>query len=101
MAVFSNLQIARALEEGHIVCEPFNPKHVAHASLDVTLGYYYYRTERTGYHSVYNPFDETDVERYFDGPYQSFITSGMVRQTWDDAAKRHSSRPPGYRAKTW
>jgi deoxycytidine triphosphate deaminase len=71
MAVFSNIQIARALEEGHIVCEPFNPKHVAHASLDVTLGYYYYRTERTGYHSVYNPFDETDVERYFDGPFKA------------------------------
>jgi deoxycytidine triphosphate deaminase len=79
MAVFSNIQIKRALEHGHIVCEPFNLKHIAHASLDVTLGYYYYRTERTGYHSVYNPFDETDVARYFDGPFKA-----SSHQEWCD-----------------
>jgi deoxycytidine triphosphate deaminase len=72
VAVFSNTQIRQAIEEGHIVCVPFKDKYVAHASLDVTLGYYYYRTgqERTGY--VYNPFDETDVRRYF-GPVQQAI----------------------------
>jgi deoxycytidine triphosphate deaminase len=71
MGVYSNIQIRRALQQGHIICEPFNPKHVAHASMDVTLGYYFYRTERTGYHSVYNPFDKTDVNRYFDGPHEA------------------------------
>lgn len=65
MAVYSNQQIRQALTEGHIVCKPLNPKHVAHASLDVTLGYYYYRTEHTGDHPVYNPFSENDVKRYF------------------------------------
>lgn len=65
MAVYSNTQIREALESGHIVCVPFNPKHVAHASLDVTLGYYYYRTERDGDRTIYNPFDEEDVRRYF------------------------------------
>ena len=67
MAVYSNVQIREAIKEGHIVCTPFNPKHVAHASLDVTLGYYYYRTERSKDHPVYNPFDEGDVNRYFEG----------------------------------
>lgn len=67
MSVFSNSQILQALKDGHIVCTPFNPKHVAHASLDVTLGYYYYRTERTDDHTVYNPFDQGDVIRYFEG----------------------------------
>src|SRR2546430_1623059 len=71
MAVYSNLQIRKAIEEGHIVCKPFNPKHVAHASLDVTLGYYYYRTERDTEQTVYNPFDETDVSRYFRGANQA------------------------------
>jgi len=71
MGVYSNVQINEALDEGHIVCVPFNPKHVAHASLDVTLGYYYYRTERDGDHTIYNPFDETDVRRYFGGPKQA------------------------------
>jgi deoxycytidine triphosphate deaminase len=67
MAVFSNKQILQAIKEGHIVCTPFNPKHVAHASLDVTLGHYYYRTERSQDHPVYNPFDQGDVKRYFEG----------------------------------
>lgn len=73
MAVFSNTQIREAIREGHIVCVPFNERHVSHASLDVTLGYYYYRTgqEKGGY--VYNPFDESDVRRYF-GPAQQAVT---------------------------
>src|SRR3989344_8519717 len=71
MGVLSNTQIRQALNDGHIVCRPFNPKHVSHASLDVTLGYYYYRTEKTGDYSLYNPFDIADVKRYFDGPYKA------------------------------
>lgn len=71
MGVFSNTEILKALKEGHIICTPFNPKHVAHASLDVTLGSYYYRTEKVGDHAIYNPFDESDVARYFDGPHQA------------------------------
>ena len=67
MSVFSNIQIRQAIKDGHILCEPFNPKHIAHASMDVTLGYYYYRTERSEDHPVYNPFDGGDVKRYFEG----------------------------------
>jgi len=67
MGIFSNIQIKEALGSGHIVCTPFAPKHISHASLDVTLGYYYYRTERSKDHPVYNPFEETDVARYFEG----------------------------------
>jgi deoxycytidine triphosphate deaminase len=65
MGVYSNKQILKAINDGHIICTPFNRKHVAHASLDVTLGHYYYRTERSKDHPVYNPFDEADVKRYF------------------------------------
>lgn len=71
MSVFSNTQILNAIKEGHIVCTPFNPKHVAHASLDVTLGHYYYRTERADDHTIYNPFDESDVKRYFQGALEA------------------------------
>jgi len=67
LGVYSNIQIRQAIKDGHILCEPFNPKHIAHASLDVTLGYYYYRTERSKDHPVYNPFDPGDVKRYFEG----------------------------------
>ena len=71
MGVFSNLQIRAAIDEGHIVCVPFKNEHVSHASLDVTLGYYYYRTERSGDHPLYNPFDEKDVTRYFGEPLKA------------------------------
>lgn len=79
MGVFSNQQIEDALAQGHIVCNPFNPKHVSHASLDVTLGHNYYRTERSADHPVYNPFDETDVKRYFEGALQA-----VTHKQWSD-----------------
>lgn len=69
--VYSNKQILDAVESGHILCTPFNPKHVSHASLDITLGYHYYRIERMNERTIYNPFDREDVERYFDGPYKA------------------------------
>jgi deoxycytidine triphosphate deaminase len=71
MGVYSNIQIKKAIENGHIVCVPFNPKHISEASLDITLGYYYYRTEVQQGRTLYNPFDREDVERYFDGPYKA------------------------------
>lgn len=77
MGVFSNIQIRKAIDDGHIICTPFQPKHVAHASLDVTLGYYFYRVERTNERNIYNPFDREDVERYFDGPYKA-----MPHEQW-------------------
>jgi deoxycytidine triphosphate deaminase len=79
MGVFSNKQIQQAIDSGHIVCHPFKPKHVSHASLDVTLGYYFYRTELANERTIYNPFDREDVERYFDGPYQA-----MPHKKWCD-----------------
>jgi deoxycytidine triphosphate deaminase len=71
VGVFSNVQLREAIKSGHIVCEPFNEKHVSHASLDVTLGHYFYRTEQVNERTVYNPFDREDVERYFAGPYKA------------------------------
>ncbi|MDZ7785694.1 MAG: deoxycytidine triphosphate deaminase [Candidatus Saccharibacteria bacterium] len=65
MGVYSNKQIREAIENEHIVCVPFNPRHVSHASMDVTLGYYFYQTDQAKKGYVYNPFDEADVRRYF------------------------------------
>jgi deoxycytidine triphosphate deaminase len=50
---------------------PFEARHVSHASLDVTLGYNYYQTEKLSDRPIYNPFDEEEVRHYFDGPYQA------------------------------
>lgn len=77
MGVYSNTQIRQAIADGHIVCHPFQDTYVCHASLDVTLGYYFYRIERMNERNIYNPFDREDVERYFDGPYKA-----MAHHEW-------------------
>ncbi|MDR0397815.1 MAG: deoxycytidine triphosphate deaminase [Candidatus Nomurabacteria bacterium] len=71
MGVYSNTEIVQAIKDGTIVCTPFNSDHVAEASLDFTLGYYYYRQEYSDWSKVYNPFDVKDVERYFNGPREA------------------------------
>ena len=71
MGVYSNTEILAAVREGVIVCTPFDEKHVAEASLDITLGYYFYKQEPESFSRIYNPFEKTDVERYFGGPLEA------------------------------
>ena len=69
--VYSNTQIRAAIDDGHIVCTPFDESHINLSSLDITLGYYYYRIELMNERTIYNPFDREDMERFFDGPYKA------------------------------
>ena len=71
MGVYSNIQIRQAIKEGHIVCHPLIDRHIAGSSIDVTLGSWYYRVEKNTTSGFYNPFDATDVARYFDGPHNA------------------------------
>lgn len=71
MGVYSNIQIKVAIEAGHIVYHPYVEKHIAGSSVDVTLGHYFYRTERASEGAFYNPFDPKAVEQYFSGPYKA------------------------------
>jgi deoxycytidine triphosphate deaminase len=80
MGVFSNTQIRAAIEDGHIICTPFNPKQVSQASMDVTLGYYYYHTDQPQKGYVYNPFDESGVRRYF-----GEVKQAVIHQDWCNA----------------
>lgn len=68
MGIYSNIEIRAAIADGTIVCSPFNDEHVAEASLDFTVGHYFYKQEFDEQFRVYNPFDERDVARYFKGP---------------------------------
>lgn len=79
MGVYSNKQIVQAIKSGHIICKPLIEKHISEASLDVTLGSYFYRIERQNERTIYNPFDKEDVERYFDGPYKA-----LSHKEWAD-----------------
>lgn len=72
MGVYSNTEIWEALDDGRIVCVPYDRAHVSEASLDFTLGHYFYKQEYQPEASgVYNPFDESDVARYFKGPLEA------------------------------
>lgn len=72
MSVYSNTEIKTAIDDGTIVCVPFNDRHVSEASLDFTLGHYFYKQEyQPEAAGVYNPFDEGDVARYFKGPLEA------------------------------
>jgi len=71
MGVYSNNEIKRAIADGTIVSVPYNEAHVSEASLDFTLGYYFYKQEFEEASRVYNPFDVDDVKRYFKGPLEA------------------------------
>ena len=79
MSVYSNTQIIKAIGDGHIVFHPFTASQVAGSSVDVTLGEWFYRTERPSEGGFYNPVDENAVKLYFDGPYKS-----ETHQAWAD-----------------
>lgn len=71
MGVYSNTDIKQALKDGRIVCVPFNEQHVSEASLDFTLGHYFYKQEHDEKNRIYNPFDQEDINRYFKGPLEA------------------------------
>lgn len=71
MSVYSNTEIKSAIKDGTIVCLPYDEAHVSEASLDFTLGHYFYKQEFEEDSKVYNPFDESDVARYFKGPLEA------------------------------
>lgn len=79
MAVYSNTEINKAVKDGTIVCVPFTEDNVSEASLDFTLGHYFYKQEYEEEAKVYNPFDEGDVSRYFKGPL-----AAMPHKEWCD-----------------
>ena len=64
MSVYSNVDIKAALKTGHIVSYP-EPAKISEASIDVTLGEYFYTTDKVSGKLYYNPFSEEDVARYF------------------------------------
>lgn len=71
MSVFSNIEIKAAIDNGTIVCVPFDDANVSEASLDFTLGHYFFRQEYSDVSKVYNPFDKNSVDSYFGGPYEA------------------------------
>ena len=80
VSVYSNTEIKTAIDDGTIVCVPYNPNYVSEASLDFTLGNYFYKQEFAENSRVYNPFDKTDVARYFKGPLEAMPHSQWCQE---------------------
>lgn len=71
MSVYSNTEIKAAITDGTIVSVPYSETHVSEASLDFTLGNYFFKQEFQEDSRVYNPFDKAEVARYFKGPLEA------------------------------
>lgn len=69
--VFSNTELMQAILAGHIVCYPFLAERVQGASIDFTLGEYYWKTDTIGSADFYEFLDAGEVKRYFKGPYKA------------------------------
>lgn len=85
MGVYSDQQIKAARKAGHIVIHPYIDEYVRGSSVDVTLGEWFYVTERLNNRDAYNPFDKTDVARYFGEPLQA-----MAHEQW---CEKYGRRP--------
>ncbi len=79
MGVYSNIEIEAAIKDGHIIFYPYQPEHINGSSVDVTLGEWYYQTDRANTDSIYNPFDKIEVDRYFGEPKKA-----IPHQQWCD-----------------
>lgn len=82
--VYSNLEIEQAIKDGHIVFHPYQPEHINGSSVDVTLGEWFYRTDSQSPATVYNPFDKTEVERYFGEPQKAILHKDWCKQTGNE-----------------
>jgi len=82
--VFSDLQIKDALLAGQIVITPLIEDNIRGSSVDVTLGEWYYTTGGDG-RDIYNPYDISDVNRYFGG-----VKRAMIHSIW---AEKHGRKP--------
>lgn len=84
--VFSDLEIKKALEIGHIICDPApRPEQLNGSSIDVTLGYnFYHAGGNDSENMLFNPFDEADVKRYFGEP--------KAAKPWHDVRKKIASQ---------
>lgn len=80
----SDLRTMELRDAGDIVIHPFDRRQLGTSSYDVRLGEFYYRERRPGFWRrllarlfgkrvvfVFDPYDEADVARVWDGPFQS------------------------------
>lgn len=81
MSVYSNREIRAAVKNSQVIIHPFIERNVAGSSYDVTLGKWFFATERVENRDVYNPFDPVDVKRYFGKPLKAIAHKEWCNKT--------------------
>ncbi|MEO6109986.1 MAG: deoxycytidine triphosphate deaminase [Candidatus Saccharimonadales bacterium] len=81
MSVYSNIEIEQAIKDGHIIFHPYRPEHINGSSVDVTLGEYFYRTDRKSENAIYNPFHKIEVDKYYGEPQKAITHKEWCKQT--------------------
>ena len=71
MGVYSDKELKEAIAEGHVVCHPLIEDNIRGSSIDVTLGEWFFATEKQNNRTLYNPFNEDDIKRYFGEPLRA------------------------------
>ena len=80
MSVYSNKEIIESVKSGHIIIDPFTPKNVNGSSVDVTLGEWFFRTDKRTRTQIYNPLDEKEVAEYFGEPQKAITHQEFCKQ---------------------
>ncbi|HOR23214.1 hypothetical protein KBB76_03395 [Candidatus Saccharibacteria bacterium] len=65
------IDINQAIQEKAIAIYPYDANAINNMAYNITLGQYYFKTEKKIDSFVYNPLDSEEVESYFDGPYKA------------------------------
>ncbi len=82
--VYSNKQLKDAIVAGQIVFHPYQESHINGSSIDVTLGQWFFRTDRKSPVTVYNPFDKPEVDHYFGEPQRAIPHRQWCEQTGNE-----------------
>lgn len=87
---FSLLSDKRILEEmksGNIVIDPFDKGSLGTASYDLRLGDWYYRSQGNNGLTIYNPWSEDDVRKFWGEPQEAKPSRDIFKNHLPDGIK--------------
>jgi dCTP deaminase len=82
VTVLSDTQILQGLVEGQIICRPLRIENIRGASIDLTLGEFFWRCDADP-SGVFNPYAKSEVDRYFAGPFVAKPYSAVYEKLAD------------------
>lgn len=78
--VLSNTDILNGLETGDVVMSDFKPENLNGSSYDVTLGEYFYTTDKVQRLRTLNTRSESSISQHFEGPHQAITNAAWAEK---------------------